>query len=42
MADDPQIAEVLEFTVLENILTEDKNMIPEYAKYFGGRDKGCS
>lgn len=34
-AEDPKIAEVLEFTVLESILSEDKNMIPKYAEYFG-------
>ena len=32
---DPKIAEVLEFTVLEDLLIEDKDMIPEYEKYFG-------
>ncbi len=32
---DPRIAEVVEFTVLENLLTEDKEMVSEYAKYFG-------
>lgn len=37
MADDPQIAEVL-----ENILTEDKNMIPEYAKYFWEETKAAA
>ncbi len=38
-SDDPQIAEVLEFTVLENLLTEDKDMMSEYAKYFGKETK---
>ncbi len=39
---DSQIAEVLEFTVLENLLTEDKGMIPEYAKYFGEETKAAA
>lgn len=36
---DPRIAEVLEFTVLENLLTEDKNKIPKYVQYFGDETK---
>ena len=39
VSDDPKIAEVLEFTVLEDLLTEDKDMIPEYEKYFGEETK---
>ena len=38
-SDDPKIAEVVEFTILENLLTEDKEMVPEYEKYFGEETK---
>ncbi len=36
---DPKIAEVLEFTVLENLLTDDQSMLPEYKKFFGEETK---
>ena len=36
---DPKIAEVVEFTILENLLTEDKEAVPEYEKYFGEETK---
>ena len=38
-SEDARIAELVEFTILENLLTEDKDMIPEYEKYFGEETK---
>ena len=39
LSGDSRIAEVLEFTVLENLLTENKDLIPEYEKFFGEETK---
>ena len=36
---DPMIAEVIEFSVLEKILTDDKKMVDEYIKFFGKETK---
>ena len=34
-AEDPKIAEVLEFTVLEHLLTDDADLAQIYANFFG-------
>lgn len=38
-SEDSKIAEVLEFTVLEHLLTDDADMASEYADYFGEETK---
>ncbi len=38
-SEDTRIAEVLEFSVLENILSDDKELLNIYAKYYGKETK---
>ncbi len=39
---DTKIAELVEFTVLEDLLTEDAELASEYAKYFGPETKAAA
>lgn len=36
---DPKIAEVVEFTILENLLTDTDISVEEFEKYFGAKTK---
>lgn len=39
MSEEPKIAEVLEFTVLEHFLTDDADMAQKYVEFFGEETK---
>ena len=41
-SENPEIAEVVEFTILETLLSEDRDMYCEYAKFFGNETKKAS